>query len=130
MMEILVKVQIDLSEDTQKFISSFLGKGEVARPKPKDENADSQPVATKAVPVPAAKVSQPAATKAVVTPTTKTTQPALAISIEDVRKAVAPLVENFRSEIMQKLKEHKATSVSTLDSANYEAFVTYLNTLK
>ena len=109
-MEILVKVQIELSDATKQFVESLLGK------QPTVTKAAEQPAEKKVV----AQTTNPVVTKAV---------EAKELTLEEVRKLAAPLIENYRSEIMQKLRDFKATNISTLKPEHYEEFAGYLKTL-
>lgn len=113
MTEILVKVQIELSDSTKAFVQGLFSRPESAKPVE----------ATKAVaekkPTETAKVAadpQPA-TKAVATES-----PSTAVSIEELRKLTVSLAETHREEIRAKLKALGATSVSTLDKAKYPEY--------
>lgn len=145
-MEIVVKVQIDISEDTKAFVSALLStpyraekdtaSKEVKVPPisespitPGNKSADTKvvkPADTK----PAKEVAntnppiaKPADTKPATTGTVK-------ITLTDVRAKTAPLVEIHRQAIMEKLRELGAANVSTLKEEHFPAFITFLDSLK
>lgn len=155
-MEILVKVQIDLSSDAKSFLASLMGgaakKQDEAAPIPATLiPAVTNSTESKPTPVVNAKVTKQTETKVVPPPAkVETTQkpvvevkPAVekapqanfpaassTIILADVRAAAAPLIENFRAEIMTKLRSFGAVSVSTLKPEHYQPMLEFLNTLK
>ena len=143
-MEILVKVQIDLSADAKSFLASLIGNGT----KKQDEAAPipTKPISATPTPV-ASKANKSTETKVVPPPAkVETTQKPVAevkpaiveepqaasstVTLADVRAAATPLIENYRSEIMTKLRSFGAVSVSTLDSKYFVPMIQFLNTLK
>lgn len=99
--KISVEVSVNLSENTQKFLTSLF-----AAP------AQTQSAAKPAPSVPAA----PAASSA-------------SKSIEDVRGMLAEKVNEHRDVIKQKLNELGAPSVTKLDPAKYDEMYNFLESL-
>ena len=52
------------------------------------------------------------------------------IKIEDIRALLTTKVDNYRSEIKEKLTELGAGNVSTLDKSKYAEFIEFLNGLE
>lgn len=148
-MEILVKVQIDLSADAKSFLASLIGnvakKQDEAAPIP-TKPISATPTPSASIPV-ASKANKSTETKVVPPPAkVETTQKPVAevkptvveepqaasstVTLADVRAAATPLIENYRSEIMTKLRSFGAVSVSTLDSKYFVPMIQFLNTLK
>ena len=118
--KIQVSVELNLSDDTKKFIASCVlnalvpanSAAPASAPVVEEKKPEAKPVATTATVKPAE--AKPVATT---------------ISIDDVRKALASKVANHRSEIKEKLEELGAPSVTKLDKAKYQEMLDYLNTL-
>lgn len=130
--KISVEVSVNLSENTQKFLTSLFAAGvpsgaqvaaSVSKPAP----------ATLAKPAPAKPTPQPAApapTKPVA-PAAPSTPAAPAASsanksVEDVRAMLAQKVNAHRDVIKQKLNELGAPSVTKLDPAKYDEMYDFL----
>lgn len=131
--KISVEVSVNLSENTQKFLTSLLG-----------GNVHSAPVASTSKPVTPAKPAvapvkptpQPAspaqtqsAAKPVPSAPAAPTASSASKSIEDVRSMLASKVNEHRAEIKQKLNELGAPSVTKLDPAKYDEMYNFLNEL-
>lgn len=110
MTEILVKVQIELSDSTKAFVQSLFSHSESTKPVEVIKATTEQKPATDTV-------ATKTAAKAV-TPD----KASAAISIEELRKLTVSLAETHREEIRAKLKKLGATSVSTLDKAKYPEY--------
>lgn len=140
-----VKIVLEVSEQSPEahalvaFFASLAGASmSIASPAIQETAKTAKPVARnpKEVPAPAAKtepavsapeVEAPAETEAPPAPAGET-QPE--IKVEDVRALLQKKAEGNRAAIKSKLTEYKANNVSTLDKADYPAFVEFLNTLK
>lgn len=122
-MEILVKVQIELSDATKQFVEGLLGKQSSAEKIiPKEVQIEKT---TKADTQLAVKTETKSATK------TETAQKTTsAISIEEVRKLLASKVNDHRSAIKAKLTELGAANVTTLAEEKYDVFYSYLKSLE
>lgn len=132
--KISVEVSVNLSENTQKFLTSLFG----------NAIAPSTPVASVSKPAPAA-LAKPAPTKPTPQPaapaqTQSTAEPAPSApaapaassaskSIEDVRGMLAKKVNEHRDVIKQKLNELGAPSVTRLDPAKYDEMYNFLESL-
>lgn len=123
--KISVEVSVNLSENTQKFLTSLFAAGvpsgaqvaaSVSKPAPttpaKPAPAQTQSAAEPAPSAPAA----PAASSA-------------SKSIEDVRGMLAKKVNEHRDVIKQKLNELGAPSVTKLDPAKYDEMYNFLESL-
>lgn len=115
MTEILVKVQIELSDSTKAFVQGLFSRPESAKPAEATKAvAEQKPTeVTKAV----AEQKPAEVTKAAASEKAST-----AVSIEELRKLTVSLAETHREEIRAKLKALGATSVSTLDKAKYPEY--------
>ena len=118
--KISVEVSVNLSENTQKFLTSLFAAGvpsgaqvaaSVFAPQPAAP-AQTQSTAEPAPSAPAA----PAASSA-------------SKSIEDVRGMLAKKVNEHRDVIKQKLNELGAPSVTKLDPAKYDEMYNFLESL-
>lgn len=118
--KISVEVSVNLSENTQKFLTSLFAAGvpsgaqvaaSVSKPAP-TAPAQTQSAAKPAPSAPAA----PAASSA-------------SKSIEDVRGMLAKKVNEHRDVIKQKLNELGAPSVTKLDPAKYDEMYNFLESL-
>lgn len=127
--KISVEVSVNLSENTQKFLTSLFAAGvpsgaqvaasvskpvpaAPAKPAPAKPTAQTQSAAEPAPSAPAA----PAASSA-------------SKSIEDVRGMLAKKVNEHRDVIKQKLNELGAPSVTKLDPAKYDEMYNFLESL-
>lgn len=132
--KISVEVSVNLSENTQKFLTSLFG----------NAIAPSAPAASVSKPAPAA-LAKPAPTKPTSQPaapaqTQSAAEPAPSApaapaassaskSIEDVRGMLAKKVNEHRDVIKQKLNELGAPSVTRLDPAKYDEMYNFLESL-
>lgn len=133
--KISVEVSVNLSENTQKFLTSLFAIGvpsgaqvaaSVSKPAPV---VPAKPAPTKPTPQPVA----PAPTKPVA-PAAPSAPAAPAVSsasksIEDVRGMLAKKVNEHRDVIKQKLSELGAPSVTKLDPAKYDEMYNFLESL-
>lgn len=129
--KISIEVSVNLSENTQKFLTSLFAAGVpsgaqvaalVSKPthqsesvKPTPQPAASAQTQSAAKPAPSAPVA-PAASSA-------------SKSIEDVRGMLAKKVNEHRDVIKQKLNELGAPSVTKLDPAKYDEMYNFLESL-
>ena len=149
--KISVEVSVNLSENTQKFLTSLFAAGvpsgaqvaaSVSKPAPA---APVKPAPAKPTPQPAA----PAQTQSAAEPTPQPAAPAQTQSaaepapsapaapaassasknIEDVRGMLAKKVNEHRDVIKQKLNELGAPSVTKLDPAKYDEMYNFLESL-
>lgn len=145
--KISVEVSVNLSENTQKFLTSLFAAGvpsgaqvaaSVSKPVPA---APAKPAPAKPTPQPAAPAqTQSAAEPAAPAQTQSTAKPAPSApaapaassaskSIEDVRAMLAKKVNEHRDVIKQKLNELGAPSVTKLDPAKYDEMFNFLESL-
>ena len=147
--KISVEVSVNLSENTQKFLTSLFAAGvpsgaqvaaSVSKPVPA---APAKPAPAKPTPQPAAPAqTQSAAEPAPAAPaqTQSAAEPAPSApaaqaassaskSIEDVRAMLAKKVNEHRDVIKQKLNELGAPSVTKLDPAKYDEMYNFLESL-
>lgn len=124
--KISVEVSVNLSENTQKFLTSLFAAGvpsgaqvaaSVSKPAPA---ALAKPAPAKPTPQPAA----PAQTQSAAEPASSASK-----SIEDVRGMLAKKVNEHRDVIKQKLNELGAPSVTKLDPAKYDEMYNFLESL-
>lgn len=117
--KISVEVSVNLSENTQKFLTSLFAAG---------VPSGAQVAASVSKPAPAA-LAKPAPAKPA--PAKPTPQPASSASksIEDVRGMLAKKVNEHRDVIKQKLNELGAPSVTKLDPAKYDEMYNFLESL-
>lgn len=132
--KISVEVSVNLSENTQKFLTSLFGNAiapsapaaPVSKPAPA---ALAKPAPTKPTPQPAA----PAQTQSAAEPAPSAPAAPAAFSasknIEDVRGMLAKKVNEHRDVIKQKLNELGAPSVTKLDPAKYDEMYNFLESL-
>ena len=132
--KISVEVSVNLSENTQKFLTSLFGNAiapsapaaPASRPAP---TAPAKPAPTKPTPQPAA----PAQTQSAAEPAPSAPAAPAASSaskgIEDVRGMLAKKVNEHRDVIKQKLNELGAPSVTKLDPAKYDEMYNFLESL-
>lgn len=132
--KISVEVSVNLSENTQKFLTSLFAIGvpsgaqvaaSVSKPAPAAlEKPAPKPQAPAAAPAP----TKPAATPAPGAPAAQAASSA-SKSIEDVRAMLAKKVNEHRDVIKQKLNELGAPSVTKLDPAKYDEMFNFLESL-
>ena len=132
--KISVEVSVNLSENTQKFLTSLFGDAiapsapaaPASKPAPA---APAKPAPTKPTPQPAAPAqTQSAAEPAPSAPAAPAASSA-SKSIEDVRGMLARKVNEHRDVIKQKLNELGAPSVTKLDPAKYDEMYNFLESL-
>ena len=133
--KISVEVSVNLSENTQKFLTSLFATGvpsgaqvaaSVSKPAPA---ALANPAPTKPTPQPAVPApTKPAAAPAPGAPAAQAASSA-SKSIEDVRAMLAKKVNEHRDVIKQKLNELGAPSVTKLDPAKYDEMFYFLESL-
>lgn len=136
--KISVEVSVNLSENTQKFLTSLFAAGvpsgaqvaaSVSKPAPA---ALAKPAPAKPTPQPAAPAqTQSAAEPAPSAPAAPAAPAASSASksIEDVRGMLAKKVNEHRDVIKQKLNELGAPSVTKLDPAKYDEMYNFLESL-
>lgn len=132
--KISVEVSVNLSENTQKFLTSLFGNAiapsapaaPASKPAP---TALAKPAPAKPTPQPAAPAqTQSAAEPAPSAPAAPAASSA-SKSIEDVRAMLAKKVNEHRDVIKQKLNELGAPSVTKLDPAKYDEMFNFLESL-
>lgn len=132
--KISVEVSVNLSENTQKFLTSLFGNAiapsapaaPASKPAP---TTPAKPAPTKPTPQPAAPAqTQSAAEPAPSAPAAPAASSA-SKSIEDVRGMLAKKVNEHRDVIKQKLNELGAPSVTRLDPAKYDEMYNFLESL-
>lgn len=129
--KISVEVSVNLSENTQKFLTSLFGNAIApsAPAAPASKPAPTTPAPAKPTPQPAAPAqTKPAATPAPGAPAAPAASSA-SKSIEDVRGMLAKKVNEHRDVIKQKLNELGAPSVTKLDPAKYDEMYNFLESL-
>ena len=145
--KISVEVSVNLSENTQKFLTSLFGNviapsasaapaskpapAALAKPAPAKPTpaALAKPAPAKPTPQPAASAqTQNAAEPAPSAPAAPAASSA-SKSIEDVRGMLAKKVNEHRDVIKQKLNELGAPSVTKLDPAKYDEMYNFLESL-
>lgn len=137
--KISVEVSVNLSENTQKFLTSLFGNAIApSAPAPSAPAAPASKLAptTPAEPAPAKPTPQPAApaqtqSDAELAPSAPAAPAAsfASKSIEDVRGILAKRVNEHRDVIKQKLNELGAPSVTRLDPAKYDEMYNFLESL-
>lgn len=132
--KISVEVSVNLSENTQKFLTSLFGNA-IAPSAPAAPASKPAPT-TPAKPAPTKPTSQPAApaqTQSAAEPAPSAPAAPAASSasksIEDVRAMLAKKVNEHRDVIKQKLNELGAPSVTKLDPAKYDEMYNFLESL-
>ena len=132
--KISVEVSVNLSENTQKFLTSLFGNAiapsapaaPASKPAP---TASAKPAPAKPTPQPAAPAqTQSAAEPAPSAPAAPAASSA-SKSIEDVRGMLVKKVNEHRDVIKQKLNELGAPSVTKLDPAKYDEMYNFLESL-
>lgn len=129
--KISVEVSVNLSENTQKFLTSLFGNAIApsAPAAPASKPAPTTPAPAKPTPQPAAPAqTQSAAEPAPSAPAAPAASSANK-SIEDVRGMLAKKVNEHRDVIKQKLNELGAPSVTKLDPAKYDEMYNFLESL-
>jgi hypothetical protein len=140
--KISVEVSVNLSENTQKFLTSLFAAGvpsgaqvaaSVSKPAP---TAPVKPAPAKPTLQPAAPALQPAApaqTQSAAKPAPSAPAAPAASSasksIEDVRGMLVKKVNEHRDVIKQKLNEFGAPSVTKLDPSKYDEMYNFLESL-
>lgn len=119
--KISVEVSVNLSENTQKFLTSLFGNA-IAPSAP----APSAPAPT---PQPAAPAQTQSAAKPAPSAPAAPAASSASKSIEDVRAMLAKKVNEHRDVIKQKLNELGAPSVTKLDPAKYDEMFNFLESL-
>lgn len=132
--KISVEVSVNLSENTQKFLTSLFGNA-IAPSAPAAPASKPAPT-TPAKPAPAKPTSQPAApaqTQSAAEPAPSAPAAPAASSasksIEDVRGMLAKKVNEHRDAIKSKLNKLGAPSVTKLDPAKYDEMYNFLESL-
>lgn len=130
--KISVEVSVNLSENTQKFLTSLFAAGvpsgaqvaaSVSKPAP------TTPAPAKPTPQPAAPVQTQSAAKPAPSAPAAPAASSASKSIEDVRGMLAKKVNEHRDVIKQKLNELGAPSVTKLDPAKYDEMYNFLESL-
>lgn len=126
--KISVEVSVNLSENTQKFLTSLFGNA-IAPSAPAAPTAPVKSAPAKPTPQPAA----PAQTQSAAEPAPSAPAAPAAFSasksIEDVRGMLAKKVNEHRDVIKQKLNELGTPSVTRLDPAKYDEMYNFLESL-
>lgn len=120
--QIHVSVELNLSQDVKNFLASVVS----------NHNSSSAPASTSVVkPAPiSTPVAKPApASTPAAKPAPTSVSAAPAVTIEQVRQALAAKVNGHREEIKEKLNSLGAPSVTKLDPAKYTEMFTFLNGL-
>lgn len=121
--KISVEVSVNLSENTQKFLTSLFAAG---------VPSGAQVAASVSKPAPAAPAQTQSAAKPAPSAPAAPAAPAAfsaSKSIEDVRGMLAKKVNEHRGVIKQKLNELGAPSVTKLDPAKYDEMYNFLESL-
>lgn len=130
--KISVEVSVNLSENTQKFLTSLFAAGvpsgaqvaaSVSKPAP------TTPAPAKPTPQPAAPAQTQSAAKPAPSAPAAPAASSASKSIEDVRGMLAKKVNEHRDAIKQKLNELGAPSVTKLDPAKYDEMYNFLEPL-
>lgn len=132
--KISVEVSVNLSENTQKFLTSLLGNAiapsapvaSVSKPAPA---APAKPAPAKPTPQPAAPAQTQSAAKPAPSAPAAPAASSASKDIEDVRGMLAKKVNEHRDVIKQKLNELGAPSVTRLDPAKYDEMYNFLESL-
>lgn len=127
--KISVEVSVNLSENTQKFLTSLFGS--VIAPSVHATTASKPAPATPAKPTPQPAAPAQTQSDAKPAPSAPAAQAASSASksIEDVRGMLAKKVNEHRDVIKQKLNELGAPSVTRLDPAKYDEMYNFLESL-
>lgn len=132
--KISVEVSVNLSENTQKFLTSLFGNAiapsapvaSASKPAPA---APAKPAPAKPTPQPAAPAQTQSAAKPAPSAPAAPAASSASKSIEDVRAMLAKKVNEHRDVIKQKLNELGAPSVTKLDPAKYDEMYNFLESL-
>lgn len=132
--KISVEVSVNLSENTQKFLTSLFGNAiapsapaaPASKPAP---TAPAKPAPAKPTPQPAAPAQTQSAAKPAPSAPAAPAASSASKSIEDVRAMLAKKVNEHRDVIKQKLNELGAPSVTKLDPAKYDEMYNFLESL-
>lgn len=141
--KISVEVSVNLSENTQKFLTSLFAAGVpsgaqvaalVSKPAPTTlaKPAPAKPTSQPAAPVQTQSAAEPAPSAPWCNQAETHAAPAASSaskSIEDVRAMLAKKVNEHRGVIKQKLNELGAPSVTKLDPAKYDEMFNFLESL-
>lgn len=129
--KISIEVSVNLSENTQKFLTSLFAAGvpsgaqvaaSVSKPTHQSESV-------KPTPQPAAPAQTQSAAKPAPSAPAAPAASFASKSIEDVRGMLAKKVNEHRDVIKQKLNELGAPSVTKLDPAKYDEMYNFLESL-
>ena len=123
--KISVEASVNLSENTQKFLTSLFGNA-IA---PSAPAAPAKPAPAKPTPQPAAPAQTQSAAKPAPSAPAAPAASSASKSIEDVRAMLAKKVNEHRDVIKQKLNELGAPSVTKLDPAKYDEMFNFLESL-
>ena len=132
--KISVEVSVNLSENTQKFLTSLFGNAiapsapaaPASKPAP---TTPAKPAPAKPTPQPAAPAQTQSAAKPAPSAPAAPAASSASKSIEDVCGMLAKKVNEHRDEIKQKLNELGAPSVTKLDPAKYDEMYNFLESL-
>lgn len=132
--KISVEVSVNLSENTQKFLTSLFGNAiapsapaaPASKPAPA---APAKPAPAKPTPQPAAPAQTQSAAKPAPSAPAAPAASSASKSIEDVRGMLAKKVNEHRDVIKQKLNKLGAPSVTKLDPAKYDEMYNFLESL-
>ena len=147
--KISIEVSVNLSENTQKFLTSLFAAGvpsgaqvaaSVSKPthqsesvKPTHQSESVKPThqseSVKPTPQPAAPAQTQSAAKPAPSAPVAPAASSASKSIEDVRGMLAKKVNEHRDVIKQKLNELGAPSVTKLDPAKYDEMYNFLESL-
>lgn len=128
--KISVEVSVNLSENTQKFLTSLFGIAPSApAPSAPAPTAPAKPAPAKPTPQPAAPAQTQSAAKPAPSAPAAPAASSASKNIEDVRGMLAEKVNEHRDEIKQKLNELGAPSVTKLDPAKYDEMFNFLESL-
>lgn len=129
--KISVEVSVNLSENTQKFLTSLLGNAIApsAPAAPASKPAPATPAPAKPTPQPAAPAQTQSAAKPAPSAPAAPAASSASKSVEDVRGMLAKKVNGHREVIKQKLNELGAPSVTRLDPAKYDEMYNFLESL-
>ena len=126
--KISVEVSVNLSENTQKFLTSLFGNA-IAPSAPAAPTTPAKPAPAKPTPQPAAPAQIQSAAKPAPSAPAAPAASSASKSIEDVRAMLAKKVNEHRDVIKQKLNELGAPSVTKLDPAKYDEMFNFLESL-
>lgn len=132
--KISVEVSVNLSENTQKFLTSLFGNAiapsapaaPASKPAPA---APAKPAPAKPTPQPAAPAQTQSAAESAPSAPAAPAASSASKSIEGIRGMLAKKVNEHRDVIKQKLNELGAPSVTKLDPAKYDEMYNFLESL-